>query len=106
MNLKKVNNPKIIKIGFSYDDCYKNENIITGKGYVYYYKTQKDYDLANEYSIVDFDFKFDIDRQELFDIKSDYKDAKNRVEANEDDFIDNLICNLLPQMESEEMEMS
>ena len=84
MNLKKVNNPKIIKIGFSYDDCYKNENIITGKGYVYYYKTQK----------------------ELFDIKSDYKDAKNRVEANEDDFIDNLICNLLPQMKSEEMEMS
>ena len=94
-------NEKIIKIGFDCEECSKQGNIITGKGYVYYYANESDYDKCKEDGIVDFRFKYDISKSEIYDVECDNEDAKNRVEMDEDNFIDNLKNNLLPELEKD-----
>lgn len=96
-----------IKIGFDETTCKKDGNIITGNGTVYYYDTKEAYNSAQESSISDFSFKYDIDGEKVFDVKCNYDDAKRCVENNVDDFINNLKYNLLPNLEEEiEVEMN
>ena len=99
--VKTLVEPYIVKVGFSYEDCKKDKNIITGKGWVYYYDTEKDYEQSNESSIVDFSFKYNIDYYEIIDVECSDLDAKERVESNEDDFISNIVYNLLPKLEED-----
>ena len=94
-------NEKIIKIGFDCEECSKQGNIITGKGCVYYYANESDYDKCKEDGIADFRFKYDISKSEVYDVECDDEDAKNRVEMDEDNFIDNLKNNLLPELEKD-----
>ena len=94
-------NEKIIKIGFDCEECSKQGNIITGKGCVYYYANESDYDKCKEDGIADFRFKYDISKSEIYDVECDNEDAKNRVEMDEDNFIDNLKNNLLPELEKD-----
>lgn len=98
--VKTLIEPYIVKIGFDYDECKQENNIISGKGSVYYYNTKVDYDNSVESNIVDFSFKYNIDQYEISAIECSDEDAKCRVESNEDNFIDNIITNLLPQLES------
>ena len=98
---KEESELEIIKIGFDYEECSKSGNIITGKGSVYYYANEENYDECKETSIADFRFKYDISKSEIYDVECDNEDAKNRVEMDEDNFIDNLKNNLLPDLEED-----
>ena len=95
--------PVIVKIGFDYTTIKKNKNIISGKGSVYYYNKLESYNKGNEDSVVDFKFKYNINECKIFDVKCNDEDAKYRVENNEDDFIMNIVDNLLPTLDNEKM---
>ena len=95
--------PAIVKIGFDYTTIKKNKNIILGKGSVYYYNTLDSYNKGNEDSVADFNFKYNIDEFKIFDVKCNDEDAKSRVENNEDNFIMNIVDNLLPTLDNEKM---
>lgn len=92
--------PYVVKIGFDYDECKKEGNVIIGKGCIYYYATKEDYDSSNEYNIADFVFSYDIDKEEIKQLVYSDEDVKTRIERDDDDFIDNIKTNLLPQLES------
>ena len=94
-------NPVIVKIGFDYNTIKMNKNIISGKGSVYYYNTLESYNKSNEDNVVDFNFKYNIDDFKIFDVKCNDEDAKYRVENNEDDFVMNIVDNLLPTLNKE-----
>lgn len=96
---KSSKNPYKVKIGFDYEECKKDENIINGMGSVYYYQTEEEYNACNETYVEDFSFKYNIENETLFDVECNDSDAKYRVENNEDDFIQNIIDNLLPELE-------
>ena len=95
--------PAIVKIGFDYTTIKKNKNIILGKGSVYYYNTLDSYNKGNEDSVADFNFKYNIDEFKIFDVKCNDEDAKSRVENNEDNFIMNIVDNLLPTLDDEKI---
>lgn len=103
--LEKSDEPYKIKIGFNSSGCKKDDSIIVGEGSVYYYDTEEEYDLSDESGVVEFKFKYNINHQKIFDVECENEDAKCRVEGNEDDFIDNIITNLLPELNQEDIEM-
>ena len=45
---KVNNNNEIVKIGFDYSKCFKLKNIIIGRGIVYYYDSEEEYDRNEE----------------------------------------------------------
>lgn len=103
--LEKSDEPYMVKIGFDCPECKKDGSIIIGEGSVYYYDTEEEYDSGDESSVVDFRFKYNINQHEVFDVECEDEDSKYRVESNEDDFIDNIISNLLPELNKEDIEM-
>lgn len=103
--IEKSNEPYMVKIGFNYPECKKDGSIIIGEGLVYYYDTEEEYDSCDESSSIGFRFKYNINQYEIFDVECEDEDAKYRVERNEDDFINNIISNLLPELNKEDIEM-
>ncbi len=88
-----------IKIGVDCSSFKKDDDIITGNGFVYYYYSQKEYDLSNESNIVDFEFKYDLKLEKVIDVFCNDEEAKKQVENDYDNFIDNIKDNLLPELE-------
>ncbi len=103
--LEKSDEPYKVKIGFDYSECKKNGSIIIGEGSVYYYDTEEEYDSCDESNVIDFKFKYNINQHEIFDVECESEDAKYCVESNKDNFIDNIISNLLPELNKEDIEM-
>lgn len=88
-----------IKIGVDCSSCKKDGNIITGTGSVYYYYSPEEYDLSNESSIIEFEFKYDSNLERVVNVVCDDVEAKQQVQNDYDNFIDNIKDNLLPELE-------
>lgn len=96
---KANNNNEIVKIGFDNSKCFKMKNIIIGRGIVYYYDSEEDYDRNEEKNTSLFLFKYDIKKEEIIKVRCKDKESKYLVENNTDDFIDNIKNNLIPELE-------
>lgn len=103
--LEKSDEPYKIKIGFNCSKCKKDGSIIIGEGSVYYYDTEEEYNSCDESNVVEFKFKYNINQHEIFDVECENESAKYHVESNEDNFIDNITSNLLPELNKEDLEM-
>ncbi len=96
---KTSNNNEIVKIGFDYSKCFKIKNIIIGRGCIYYYGSEEEYDRNEEESTCLFFFKYDIQKEKIVNVRCKDKESKYHVENDTDDFIDNIKNNLLPELE-------
>ena len=75
------------------------KNIIIGRGLVYYYDSEEEYDRNEEKNTSSFLFKYDIQKEEIIKVRCKDKESKYLVENDTDDFIDNLKNNLIPELE-------
>ena len=96
-----ISDNEIVKIGFDGDKCFKIKNVIIGRGIVYYYDSEEEYDRNEEKEISLFAFKYDIQKEEIIKVRCKDETSKYHVENNTDDFIDNIKINLIPKLVEE-----